>query len=202
MITIVDYGVGNLGSIQNMLKKIGVENHVTSDPYEIERAQKFILPGVGAFQTAMKRLRERGFIDLLTAKVMDHKVPVLGICLGMQLMTNSSEEGPEEKGLKWIDAQTIRLVTNDKSVKVPHKGWNFIQLSKPSLFEMETEPLKFYFDHSYHVKLNNPEHEWFTTTHGMAFTAGLQRDNIFGVQFHPEKSHRYGMNLLSKFAAA
>jgi glutamine amidotransferase len=202
MITIVDYGVGNLGSVQNMLKKIEIENQITSDVDVISSAEKLILPGVGAFQTAMTCLQDKGFIEALTRKALVDKTPILGICLGMQLMTNSSEEGPGGKGLQWIDAETIRFQFSEKTFKVPHKGWNLVKTSKPSFFDDENkDEVKFYFDHSYYVKLKNAHDELFTTSYGLDFTSGLQKENIFGVQFHPEKSHRYGMSLLSKFAA-
>jgi imidazole glycerol-phosphate synthase subunit HisH len=202
MITIIDYGVGNLGSVQNMLKKIGVENQITSDVRVISEAHKLILPGVGAFETAMACLKEKGFIELLTRKALIDNTLILGICLGMQLMTNSSEEGTGGEGLKWLDADTIKFQFKDKTFKVPHKGWNLVKATKKSFFDSDTrEEIKFYFDHSYYVKLKNPQDELFSTNYGTEFTSGFQKENIFGVQFHPEKSHRYGMSLLSKFAA-
>jgi glutamine amidotransferase len=200
MITIIDYGIGNLGSVQNMLKKVGVENEITNDHSIIAAAKKIIFPGVGAFGPAMEKLREHGMIELLTRKVKQEKVPVLGICLGMQLMTNSSEEGGPVPGLSWIDAHTIRFRFADPSIKVPHKGWNIVRRAKQSKLFTGEEELKFYFDHSYYVKLERDEDQLLSTSYGIDFTSSFQSENIFGVQFHPEKSHRYGMELLENFA--
>ena len=200
MITIVDYGIGNLGSVQNMLKKVGAENEITDNHETIASASKILFPGVGAFGTAMERLKERGMIDLLTRKVKVDKVPVLGICLGMQLMTRSSEEGGLVQGLSWIDGRTVRFKFTDPTIKVPHKGWNVVRPAKQSALFTGQEELKFYFDHSYYVSLERNEDQLLSTSYGLEFTSGFQCGNIFGVQFHPEKSHRYGMELLENFA--
>ena len=199
MITLIDYGAGNLGSVQNMLKKVGADCRISSALEDIDKAQKIILPGVGAFGPAMEKLRKLNMVELLTKKVMDEKIPVLGICLGMQLMTLGSEEGGCHDGLGWINAQTIKFCFDDPRIKVPHKGWNYVTLQKESRLSTNMEQ-KFYFDHSYHVVLANTGDELLCADYGRSFTASFEVNNIFGVQFHPEKSHRYGMNLLQRFA--
>ncbi len=200
MITIIDYKTGNLGSIQNILKRIGEESVVTSDKDEIARASKLILPGVGAFDTGMRNLLELDLVDVLNKKVGEEKTPVLGICLGMQLLSSGSEEG-SLKGLGWINASTVRFkFENSQEYKIPHMGWNFIKQHKASrLFDnMYTDP-RFYFVHSYFFKANDPEDILTSTTYEKEFTSSVERGNILGVQFHPEKSHKFGMKLLKNF---
>lgn len=201
MTIIIDYGMGNLGSIVNMLKKIDSKVLISRDIELIEKADKLILPGIGAFDTGMKYLAQEGLIDILNKKVIGEKTPILGICLGMQLLTKSSEEG-NIKGLGWIDAQTVRFKFDEKNndLKVPHMGWNTVHLNKESLLfkEMYAEP-RFYFVHSYHVVCNNKQDILTTTHHGYEFASSIQKDNIMGVQFHPEKSHKFGMKLLKNF---
>lgn len=199
MIVIIDYGLGNLGSIRNMLKKIGVEAEVTSDHVAIRNAGKLILPGVGSFDNGMSNLRELGLIDVLNKKVIEERVPVLGICLGMQLLTRKSEEG-SLRGLGWIDAETIRFRSSPQ-YKVPNMGWNYVHAAKqsPLLKDMYDEP-RFYFVHSYYVKCNDPKDELLRSDYGITYTSGVEKENILGVQFHPEKSHKYGMKLLQNFA--
>lgn len=201
MITIVDYKTGNLGSIHNILKRIGVESVVTSDKDEIARATKLILPGVGAFNTGMKNLTELDLIEILTKKVIDEKTPVLGICLGMQLMSRGSEEG-SMAGLGWIDAETVRFrFTDSTEYKIPHMGWNFIKQHKTSqLFDKMYPDARFYFVHSYFFRANDQEDILTSTTYEIEFTSSVERGNILGVQFHPEKSHKFGMKLLKNFA--
>lgn len=200
MIIIVDYGMGNLGSILNMLKKIGAEARISSNPVEIGNADKLILPGVGSFDSGMKNLTEMNITPVLYEKVINRKTPFLGICLGMQLFTKKSEEGVLP-GLGWIDAETKRFsFDSEQRLKIPHMGWNMITVKKESpLFkEMYLEP-KYYFVHSYHVICNDPNDILTTTYYGYDFVSSVQRGNIFGVQFHPEKSHKYGMKLLNNF---
>ncbi|WP_162052401.1 imidazole glycerol phosphate synthase subunit HisH [Pontibacter pamirensis] len=203
MITIIDYGLGNLGSILNMLKKIGAQAKISTSKLDIEKADKLILPGVGAFDNGMNQLRERELMDVLNYKAMEEKVPTLGICLGMQLLGNSSEEGTE-KGLGWIDAATLKFKFDEQNLhlKVPHMGWNLVNEKKGSVLskEMYEEP-RFYFVHSYHFVCKNPQDELFRSNYGFEFTSAVEKDNIMGVQFHPEKSHKFGMRLLSNFAA-
>ena len=200
VITIVDYGMGNLGSIVNMLKKVGHASQVASQIDQIEAADKLILPGVGAFDSGMRNLADLGFVDILNRKVADEGAPVLGICLGMQLMTRSSEEG-ELPGLGWIDARTCRFPNDVDGLKVPHMGWNLVNSAKQSnLLADQFEEPRFYFVHSYYVTCAQPEDVLLTAHYGVDFHAGFQHENIMGVQFHPEKSHKFGMRLLKNFA--
>jgi len=201
MITIIDYRTGNLGSIQNMLKKIRVESRVTSSPDEIASANKIILPGVGAFDQGMEMLEKLGMKDILDRKVLDDNVPVLGICLGMQLMTKRSEEG-SLPGLGWIDAETVRFRFADTiRYKSPHMGWNFIDAKKESRL-LTNLPCnsRFYFVHSYYVKPADNADTLTTTLYEQEFASSFEKGNIAGVQFHPEKSHKFGMALLKNFA--
>lgn len=200
MITVIDYKTGNLGSIQNILKRIGVESVVTSDKDEIARATKLILPGVGAFDTGMRNLTELDLFEVLNKKVVDEKIPVLGICLGMQLMSKGSEEG-SMGGLGWINAETVRFrFTDTIEYKIPHMGWNFIKQHKESrLFNNMYPDARFYFVHSYFFKANDPEDILTSTTYEIEFTSAVEKGNILGVQFHPEKSHKFGMKLLKNF---
>lgn len=202
MITIVDYGMGNLGSIRNMLKRIGVPSLITSDLNEIEKASKIILPGVGAFSTGMEKLKEMNLIQLLNQKVLEEKVPVLGICLGMQIMCKSSEEGVGP-GLGWVDAEVkkFQFPLEDTLHKVPHIGWNYIVPKKehPIVIGFDSKT-RFYFVHSYYVKCNDNKDVLGRTQYGIEFDSMFTVDNIVGAQFHPEKSHRFGMELLKRFA--
>lgn len=200
MITIIDYKTGNLGSIQNILKRIGEDSVVTSDKKVISQATKLILPGVGAFDTGIRNLLELDLVDILNEKVIDEKTPVLGICLGMQLMSKGSEEG-SLNGLGWINASTVRFKFEDcQEYKIPHMGWNFITPHKTSklLDNMHSDP-RFYFVHSYYFKADNHEDILTSTTYEKEFTSSVERGNILGVQFHPEKSHKFGMKLLKNF---
>jgi glutamine amidotransferase len=178
-----------------------VESEISSDHGLIREASKLILPGVGSFDQGMKNLEERKLISLLNQKVLQEKTPVLGICLGMQLMTHGSEEG-SGKGLAWVDAQTIRFNPSHAEGKfpVPHMGWEYVTETKEnSLMQDMPEDPKFYFAHSYYVKCANPDEVILSTDYILPFDSGLQKEHILGVQFHPEKSHRYGMQLLSNF---
>jgi glutamine amidotransferase len=201
MIVIVDYGMGNLGSIKNMVNKIGSEAVITSEHNLIETAEKIILPGVGAFDAGMSNLAQLNLIPLLNKKVLEEKIPVLGICLGMQLFSNNSEEG-KLAGLKWIDAETVRFnfTGENLKLKIPHMGWNTVKLCKQSKLTSDIgEEPRFYFVHSYHVQCRNDEDALLKTFYGIEFTSALQKGNIYGVQFHPEKSHKFGMQLLKNF---
>jgi glutamine amidotransferase len=199
MITIVDYGMGNLGSLFNMFKRIGQSAQIQSDPDRIKEATKLILPGVGAFDAAMEQINKRpGLRSVLDLKALEQKVPILGVCLGMQLLTNSSEEG-KQPGLGWIPGKTIRF-PSIPGLKVPHMGWNTVQLNSDSPITTSlSQDQRYYFVHSYYVRVDNPEHSMMKTEYGLSFDSGIHSENIFGVQFHPEKSHKYGMRLLENF---
>jgi glutamine amidotransferase len=202
MIVVVNYGMGNLGAIVNMLHKIGVEAMLSSSVTDIERADKLILPGVGAFDSGVRNLNEMGLINILTMKAVEEKIPILGICLGMQLLTKRSGEG-KLPGLGWLDAETVRFTFKNaqENLKTPHMGWNELFIRKPSyLFHDVHELPRFYFVHSYHVICHEAEDILTTTLYGYEFVSAVQRKNIMGVQFHPEKSHRFGLRLLKNFA--
>jgi glutamine amidotransferase len=201
MITIVNYGLGNLGSIQNMLRKIGSPSIITSDYKEIEQATKLILPGVGAFDSGMHKLKELELIELLNKKVLVEKTPILGVCLGVQLMTNSSQEGILP-GLGWFDAETVRFDFRGISGKysLPNMGWQDVYLQKDSaLYENMPTDSRFYFVHNFHLKANNEKDISLTANYGYEYVVGLDHENILGVQFHPEKSHKFGMRLYQNF---
>lgn len=198
MIHIVNYGMGNTGSIKNMIKRLGYNSTITSDPKELKEARKIILPGVGAFDPAIKRIEELGLREILNECVLERKIPVLGICLGMQLITLGSEEG-KLPGLGWIDAYAKKF-PKDKVHKVPHMGWNNVSPSSRSPLTRDiSNDCRFYFVHSYHVLAQRKEDSILKCMHGIEFDAAISKDNVFGVQFHPEKSHRYGKNLLNNF---
>lgn len=201
MIVIINYGLGNLGSIQNMLKKIGCSDVIiSSDRSEINKADKLILPGVGAFDNGMSKINESGLLDVLNENALVKKKPVLGICLGMQLLTKGSEEG-KLKGLGWIDAETIKFSFGSGfDLKIPHMGWNFIKVAQQHpLVRLLDETSRFYFVHSYYVSCKNSRDVLLTCNYGFDYTCAVKKENIMGVQFHPEKSHKYGMQLLRNF---
>lgn len=198
MITIINYGLGNLGSVFNMFKKIGASAEITSDVNVISKAKKILLPGVGAFDSAMEKLSAGELRDVLNQKALVEKIPVLGICLGMQLLSRGSEEG-KLKGLDWIPSFTYRFPKTE--LKIPHMGWNFVSKNSLSpLTENFHAEFKFYFVHSFYVKADNEENSILRTRYGLTFDSGIQKDNIFGFQFHPEKSHKFGMQLFENFA--
>lgn len=198
MITIIDYNMGNIGSIANMLKKLRVESVITSDKRIIQNAKKIILPGVGSFDKAFDNIKKLDLFEILNIKANVDQIPLLGICLGMQLLTNNSEEGIE-KGFGWIDADTFRFRGSNK-IKIPHMGWNStLKSSNSDLTKNLIENSRFYFVHSYYVKVKNESNSILKTTYSIEFDAAIQRKNIYGVQFHPEKSHKFGMQLLKNF---
>jgi len=201
LIVVVDYGMGNLGSIENMLVKIGARVKVSSQAPDIAAARKLILPGVGSFDNGVTKLRELGLVDLLQARVVGDRVPILGICLGMQLFTKGSEEG-SLPGLGWIDAEVVRFRFEGElaNYKVPHMGWNSIDVrQRGSILDDIYEEPRFYFVHSYHVRCSYPANVLATTHYGITFHSAVIRENIVGTQFHPEKSHKYGMKVLQNF---
>ena len=203
MITIVNYDMGNLGSIYNMFKYLNIDVKISSDIYDIEKAEKILLPGVGSFDMAIKKIKEKNLWDVLNEKALVKKVPILGICLGMQLLTTSSEEG-SEKGFGWINAKTLSF--KDKiagNLKIPHMGWNIVKKSGKSDLTIgfeDFDEVRFYFVHSYFVQVENETNSIFKTIYGVEFDSAIQNENIFGAQFHPEKSHKFGMKLFENFA--
>jgi glutamine amidotransferase len=201
MNVIVDYGVGNLASIRNMFKKVNAEAIISSAEDIIRSATRLILPGVGAFDTCAGKLQQSGLVQVLNQKVLEDKTPVLGVCVGMQLLTDGSEEG-ELPGLGWIRGRVVKFRQEQLSagLKIPHMGWTDVVLSKPSrLFnDMHADP-RFYFVHSYYPQLAAREDVLVEAGYGYTFTAGMEHENIMGVQFHPEKSHKFGMKLLENF---
>lgn len=201
MIVIVDYGIGNLASVLNMFKKIGVKEVVISGEAEIiANASKLLLPGVGSFDAGMNNLEKSSLIPVLNKKVLEEKTPVLGICLGMQLLTKRSEEG-EKTGLGWIDAETVKFELNPTlKLKIPNMGWNYVKVQiKNPLLAMESKD-RFYFVHSYYVKCHDKNQSIATSNFGIDFTCMVNKENIFGAQFHPEKSLKFGMKLLENFS--
>lgn len=199
MIIIIDYHAGNPNSVKNMIKKIGYDSEVSSYPALIGKAEKIIIPGVGRFDYGIGKLMELGLIEILNSKALIEKVPILGICLGFQLMTHKSEEG-EEMGLGWLKADTMKFPSKNGQLKVPHMGWDKVDYKKESyLFKYFIGDARFYFVHSYFVKAYDDSDEIGTTDYGCPFTSAMQNGNIFGVQFHPEKSHKFGMQLLKNF---
>lgn len=202
MICIIDYQSGNLGAIVNMFKRIGVKAEISSNPQQLENASKVILPGIGTFDIGMKNLLAGGWMPMLNRKVFEEGVPTLGICLGMQLMTEGSDEG-QLSGLGWVKGRSRRFVfENEDKLKVPHMGWNAARQIKESrlLDRQSRQEHRFYFAHGYYVELQNNEDQLLQTTYGFPFSSAFEKDNIIGVQFHPEKSHRFGMDLLHNFA--
>lgn len=202
MIAIVDYDMGNVASVANMLRHLGVSKSVlTRDPAILRNAAKVILPGVGSFDYGMQNLANFGLLDALNEAAHVRRVPVLGICLGMQLLTRSSEEG-ELPGLGWIDARTLRFRFEDGSrLKVPHMGWHYVVPTRENALIRSEPRSRFYFVHSYYVSCTHAEDVIGTADYGFRFACAVNKDNIFGVQFHPEKSHRYGMGVLESFAS-
>ncbi|MCW3076607.1 MAG: hisH [Bacteroidetes bacterium] len=201
MIVIVDYGIGNLASVLNMFKKIGVREVVVSGDQEIiGKASKIILPGVGAFDAGMNNLEQSGLIPILNQKALNEKTPLLGICLGMQLLTKQSEEGIK-KGLGWIDAETLKFHPDPSlKLKVPNMGWSYVHINRQNpLIEMDSKN-RFYFVHSYYVKCFNETQSLATSNFGIDFTCMVNKENIYGAQFHPEKSLKFGMKVFENFA--
>ncbi len=201
MLYIVDFGVGNLTSIQNMLKKVGCESIISGSGDDISKATKILLPGMGAFDNCMQRFNDSGLRSLVEKKALDEKIPVLGICVGLQMFMRGSEEGVLP-GLGWVQGDTIRFRQQQMSAenKIPNMGWLDIVQKKPSVLFKDVDEARFYFAHSYHVRVDDAKDELLSAHYGYDFTVAVERNNIFGVQFHPEKSHRFGMKLLENFA--
>jgi glutamine amidotransferase len=201
MVTIVDYGVGNLASIANMARKAGVECVISGVPSVVATADRLILPGVGAFDRGMANLEERGLIPVLNERALEQKVPTLGLCLGMQLLGRGSEEG-SRPGLGWLraDSRRFSFSNGNASLKVPHMGWNYIEPAGPAALmeNLPPEP-RFYFVHSYYMACDDPNDVMCWTTYGDRFASGIHKGNLWGTQFHPEKSHSFGLALMKNF---
>jgi imidazole glycerol-phosphate synthase subunit HisH len=200
VIVIVDHGMGNLGSVHNMLRKLGADGVRSADPEVIAKADKLILAGIGAFDGAAERLSELGLVDLLNDLVLDRRVPTLGVCLGMQLMARSSEEGAQS-GLGWLDADVRRFsFETGPRLPVPHMGWTEVAPTRPSpLFAEDAADLRYYFSHAYHLVCHDPADVAAVATYGYEYPAAVHRGNILGTQFHPEKSHVFGMDVYRRF---
>lgn len=203
MIHVIDYKLGNVGSVVNMLKYLGATVNVVARPEQLKDASKIILPGVGTFNAGSQALKHSGFSDAIKEAVSVDKAMLLGICLGMQLLSDGSEEG-EGEGLGLIPGQVKRLNPENKQLPIPHMGWNRVSIRKASkLFREEIQPNpRFYFVHAYHVCCKDDKDVAGTTHYGEEFTAIIARDRVMGVQFHPEKSHKYGKILLKNFVEA
>jgi imidazole glycerol-phosphate synthase subunit HisH len=201
MIGIIDYGMGNVRSVANALAYLGLESTVTSDPGELRECDRLILPGVGAFGDAMEQLRARGLVDVLDREAVEGGKPLLGICLGMQLLARASEEHGRHEGLGWFDAEVVRF-HGTAGLKVPHMGWNTVGLHRehPLFAGLSAEQRDFYFVHSFHVVCRDDTDVVGTAIYGTEITVAMARGNIAGMQFHPEKSQDNGLQILSNFA--
>lgn len=201
MIIVIDYAMGNSGSVLNMIRKVGGEAIVTADPATIASADKLVLPGVGAFDAGVRAMQSGGIADALCHAVVTRKVPLLGICLGMQLMMESSEEGTLP-GLALVPGKVRRFTLESQGLRVPHMGWNTVRRAKPcALLEDAEEEQRYYFVHSYYVECGNEGDVCGITHYGHDFASAFERGKLMGVQFHPEKSHRFGMALFRRFVS-
>ena len=198
MIIILDYELGNPRSIQNMLTKLGYSSIISNDVIELENASFLIIPGVGNFKKGMSNLKRLNLIDTLNNQVLVNKVPTLGICLGMQLMTDQSDEG-SVKGLGWINAEVRKFSFDNQRIKVPHMGWNEVSFREDFSLLFPEFPPRFYFVHSYYVYCNDSKDIFSTTLYENNFVSAFKKNNILGVQFHPEKSHKFGMEIFNFF---
>ena len=202
MITIIDYGLGNIRAFVNVYERLNISIKIAHKPDEIKNATKIILPGVGAFDHAMSQLNNSGLRDELEKQVIINNIPVIGICVGMQMLAKSSDEG-KLAGLGWIDG-VVKIFDASKipfKTRLPHMGWNTIDpVKKVPLLEGFDTQSRFYFLHSYYFVCNNPDDIIATTSYGISYTSAFARNNIFGIQFHPEKSHKNGIQLLHNFA--
>lgn len=202
MITLIDYGVGNIFAFQNVYKRLNIPIKIAKSSDDLLESEKLILPGVGSFDYAMNRLNSSGMRETLDELVIEKKVPVLGICVGMQMMGNRSDEGKAD-GLKWIDSEILKFDENliQQRTKLPHMGWNdVIPVNNHPLFRGLEKDAIFYFLHSFYFKCNNPTDSIACSEYGISFSSAVNRDNVYGIQFHPEKSHLYGEKLLYNFA--
>jgi glutamine amidotransferase len=200
-IVVIDYGMGNLGSIANMLKYLGANAVISANKSLIDKADKLILPGVGHFDRAMQNIHQLDLFNLIQYKALDQQTPIMGICLGMQLLCNSSEEGIY-KGLAFVDADVVKFnFEKSQNLKVPHMGWNKVENAKPNSLITKglTEEARFYFVHSYYVTCKNESDILTRSQYGHSFVSSFEKNNVVGVQFHPEKSHKFGITLFRNF---
>lgn len=198
-IGIIDYGMGNIGSIQRKLSLLNVKNIIVNDKSTLAKVDKLILPGVGHFGSAMEQIKKLDLQESLNDAVLVNKKPILGICLGMQLMAGFSEEG-NQKGLGWFDAEVCKFSpVKPQEFKIPHIGWNEIYFQKKSLLSEGIDDFDFFFVHSYYFKCTNQKDILTTSSYDIEFVSAVEKDNIFGCQFHPEKSHKQGEVLLRNF---
>lgn len=200
MIGIVDYGMGNLHSVRNALDRLGLPNRICAEPEEIKQAERLILPGVGGFRDCARSLEERGLAQALDDAVNREGKPILGICLGLQVMARTSEEGGAQRGLGWLDADVVRIDGADRSLRVPHVGWDQIDCRQESpLFAGVPDSAEVYFVHSYHVACREAAEVDATCSYGTLLVAAVRKGNIAGTQFHPEKSQEIGLRVLGNF---
>jgi glutamine amidotransferase len=202
MITIIDYGSGNIKAIANIYEKLKVDFRIASNPNQVKGAKKIFLPGVGAFDETMSKLDKTGFRGVLDMEVLENKIPIIGICVGMQILAETSEEG-KNKGLGYIKGKVKRIAKDTilQKPKLPHMGWNSIEVTKENQLFKNVDPgLGFYFLHSYYFECDDPKDILSTTNYGTAFASSVQKENVYGIQFHPEKSHRNGLKLMNNFA--
>ncbi|MGO3931977.1 imidazole glycerol phosphate synthase subunit HisH [Rhodopseudomonas pseudopalustris] len=202
MIAIVDYDVGTVASVSNMLRKVGAKATITRDPDILRAADKLVLPGVGSFDEAISNLRRLELFDLLNELVVEQQKPILGICLGAQLVANGSEEGTLP-GFGWIDAQIVRFkAASNTQLRIPHMGWNTITPTRPGIgiFTDAPDPMRFYFVHSYHMLPASSDDALATTDYGYRFVSVMGRKNVLAMQFHPEKSHKFGLQIFRQFS--
>lgn len=200
-IVVIDYGMGNLRSVVNAFSSVGADVEIARSPHDLVSCRGIVLPGVGAFRDGMVRLTDNGWIDALEVEVMDRKKPFLGLCLGMQLMGSRGTEHGAAEGLGWIPGDVLRLREADRSLRIPHIGWNDVSSKVDSRLFRELSDGVFYFLHSYHLR---PEHEGATAAtcqYGDEFVAAVESENLFGAQFHPEKSQKDGLKILQNFAS-
>ena len=202
MIVIVDYGLGNLRSVAGAVNRVGCDAVISSSADDIDRAGKLILPGVGAFGDGMRNLRDLGLLDALHAAANQRHIPILGICLGAELMARESDEFGRHDGLGWIDASVTKLTPVDSALRVPHVGWNAVRCTRDdALLAGVPDDAWFYFVHSYHIVCRDRDAVMAEADYGGPVLAALHRDNIYGTQFHPEKSQRHGLTVLRNFLA-
>ena len=194
-ICIVDYGIGNIKAFKNIYDKLNVNIEIASKKEQFVNATHLILPGVGTFDWAMSKLNESGLRETLDRLVLEKKIPILGICVGMQIMASQSEEGVLS-GLNWIEGKVLKL---DKDIILPHMGWNNVKLSNKSDLFNNIENFEFYFLHSYYYKTEDDKHILSMSEYGDLFASAIYKENIFGTQFHPEKSHKNGIKILENF---